>query len=214
MSKYNEKYRKKYYVVWIGVTPGLYDTWTECLPQVKGYEGARYRSFSTKEEAEYAFEHPTEEHLRRRTRKKKAPPAPYPDCVIQDSLSVDAACSGNPGAMLYRGVHVASGQEIFRVGPMEGTNNIGEFLAVVHGLAWIKEKGLDMPVYTDSLSAIKWAREKKCGTTLERRAGTEQLFSIIERAEKWLKENVYTTTVIKWETREWGEIPADFGRKR
>ncbi|KAA6314154.1 Ribonuclease H, partial [termite gut metagenome] len=42
---------------------------------------------------------------------------------------------------------------------------------------------------------------------------TEELFQIIERAEKWLRETTYTTQILKWNTEEWGEIPADFGRK-
>ena len=136
-----------------------------------------------------------------------------PSCVIDNSLAVDAACSGNPGPMEYRGVHIASRQEIFHFGPMKGTNNIGEFLAIVHGLALLKNKGFDMPIYSDSANAISWVRQKKCKTKLPRTPETEELFLLIERAEKWLRENTYTTRILKWETKEWGEIPADFGRK-
>ncbi len=117
------------------------------------------------------------------------------------------------GAMEYRGVHVASRQEIFHFGPMYGTNNIGEFLAIVHGLALLKQKGFDMPIYSDSVNAINWIKQKKCKTKLPRDAKTEELFRLIERAEKWLRENTYTTRILKWETKQWGEIPADFGRK-
>ena len=136
-----------------------------------------------------------------------------PACVIDNSLAVDAACSGNPGPMEYRGVHIASRQEVFHFGPTKGTNNIGEFLAIVHGLALLKQKGFDMPIYSDSVNAISWVRQKKCKTKLPRTAETEELFKLIERAEKWLRENTYTTRILKWETKEWGEIPADFGRK-
>lgn len=131
----------------------------------------------------------------------------------ENSLAVDAACSGNPGAMEYRGVHVASRQEIFHFGPVYGTNNIGEFLAIVHGLALLKQKGFDMPIYSDSVNAISWIKQKKCKTKLPREPKTEELFKLIERAEKWLRENTYTTKILKWETKQWGEIPADFGRK-
>lgn len=86
--------------------------------------------------------------------------APLPAAVAENSLAVDAACSGNPGAMEYRGVHVASRQEIFHFGPMYGTNNIGEFLAIVHGLALLKQKGFDMPIYSDSVNAINWIKQK------------------------------------------------------
>ena len=128
-----------------------------------------------------------------------------PACVIDNSLAVDAACSGNPGPMEYRGVHIASRQEVFHFGPTKGTNNIGEFLAIVHGLALLKQKEFDMPIYSDSVNAISWVRQKKCKTKLPRTAETEELFKLIERAEKWLRENTYTTRILKWETKEWGD---------
>ncbi|MGB0789138.1 MAG: ribonuclease H, partial [Marinirhabdus sp.] len=46
-----------------------------------------------------------------------------------------------------------------------------------------------------------------------RKDKNKPLFELIARAEKWLRTNTYTTKVVKWETRAWGEIPADFGRK-
>lgn len=211
--------KQKYYVVWDGVSPGIYSSWTDCQLQIKGYEGAKYKSFDSREEAERAFASSPYAYIGKNS--KKAEPnrtassasGTLPACVIDNSLAVDAACSGNPGPMEYRGVHVASGQEIFHFGPMRGTNNIGEFLALVHGLALLKQKEFDMPVYSDSANAISWVKQKKCKTKLPRTAETEQLFVLIERAEKWLKENKFTTRILKWETREWGEIPADFGRK-
>ena len=142
-----------------------------------------------------------------------APQAPIGK-PINESLAVDAACSGNPGDMEYRGVYTATGQEIFHIGPLKkGTNNIGEFLALVHGLALLKQKGSDLPIYSDSRNAIIWVKKKKCKTLLEREPVNEPIFELIERAEKWLNSNTYTTTILKWETAVWGEIPADFGRK-
>ena len=194
--------KQKFYVVWEGVTPGIYSSWTDCQLQIKGYEGAKYKSFDSREEAERALASSPYAYIGKNATNKKG-----------NSLAVDAACSGNPGPMEYRGVHVASQQEIFHFGPMKGTNNIGEFLALVHGLALLKQKGFDMPVYSDSVNAISWVKQKRCKTKLPRTAETEQLFLLIERAEKWLKENTYSTPILKWETKEWGEIPADFGRK-
>ena len=131
-----------------------------------------------------------------------------------NSIAVDAACSGNPGKMEYRGVYTATKQELFHVGPFEqGTNNIGEFLALVHGLAFLKQQNSALPLYSDSRNAIGWVQKKKCKTLLEREPRNEAIFDLIERAEKWLNENNYTTPILKWETSEWGEIPADFGRK-
>lgn len=209
--------KEKFYVVWSGVNPGIYTSWTDCQLQTKGYEGAKYKSFETREEAEKAFESSPYEYIKRSSpgapAQKKDVNAPLPSSVVENSLAVDAACSGNPGAMEYRGVHVASRQEIFHFGPVYGTNNIGEFLAIVHGLALLKQKGFDMPIYSDSVNAISWIKQKKCKTKLPREPKTEELFKLIERAEKWLRENMYTTKILKWETKQWGEIPADFGRK-
>lgn len=211
--------KQKYYVVWDGVTPGIYASWNDCLLQTKGYEGAKYKSFDSRKEAERAFASSPYQYIGKNAKSAK-PLERIPSGsggsfvdIIDNSLAVDAACSGNPGPMEYRGVHVASRQEVFHFGPTRGTNNIGEFLALVHGLALLKQKGFDMPIYSDSANAISWVKQKKCKTKLPRTAETEQLFLLIERAEKWLKENKFTTRILKWETREWGEIPADFGRK-
>ena len=127
--------KEKFYVVWAGVTPGIYTSWTECQLQTKGYEGAKFKSFDTREEAEHAFAASPYDYIKRNTSAGSTPSkppqnadAPYPTAVLENSLAVDAACSGNPGAMEYRGVHVASRQQVFHYGPVYGTNNIGEFL--------------------------------------------------------------------------------------
>lgn len=206
--------KEKFYVVWEGVNPGIYSNWTECQLQIKGFEGAKYKSFESKEEAEHAFQDSPSDYIGKNIRKTKPKLGEnLPPDIIENSLAVDAACSGNPGAMEYQGVHVASRQQIFHFGPMYGTNNIGEFLAIVHGLALMKQKGLNLPIYSDSVNAINWIRQKKCKTKLPREPKTEALYQLIERAEKWLRENTYSTPILKWETQQWGEIPADFGRK-
>lgn len=202
--------KQKFYVVWEGVTPGVYTSWTDCQLQTKGYDGAKYKSFDTLEEAERALTSSPYAYIGKNAKKESnAQPGSNRENIIDNSLAVDAACSGNPGPMEYRGVHVASQQEIFHFGPVKGTNNIGEFLAIVHGLALLKQKGFDMPIYSDSKIAIDWVRQKVCKTKLPRNAETEELFRLIKRAEKWLKENKYTTRILKWETKQWGEIPAD-----
>lgn len=136
------------------------------------------------------------------------------EAAINEAVAVDAACSGNPGPMEYRGIYLRTGKELFHFGPVHGTNNIGEFLAIVHALALLKQKGLDdMPVYSDSVNAQIWVRKKKCKTTLVRNAETEYLHGLIARAEAWLRNNTFNNPILKWRTEEWGEIPADFGRK-
>ena len=204
--------KPKFYTVWKGVCPGVYSSWQDCQQQIKGFKGAMYKSFSTKEEAERALEEPA--HLHWGAQAQTPPLADrLPEGFNTNRLAVDAACSGNAGPMEYRGVYLATGEQIFHYGPVYGTNNIGEFLAIVHGLALLKQKNLQMPVYSDSRNALNWVKQKQCKTKLERTDKTEALFQLIGRAEKWLKENSTNCPVLKWETERWGEIPADFGRK-
>lgn len=206
--------KKKFYVVWNGVVPGIYTDWDKCKAQIDGYDSAIYKSFSTKEEAERAYNDTPWNYVGKNAAEAKKISIHSIAEIVKDSLSVDAACSGNPGDMEYRGVYVKTGEEVFRQGPFEmGTNNVGEFLALVHGLALLKQKGFNIPIYSDSRNAIKWVKDKKCKTKLERVPQNESLFYMIERAEKWLRENTYVTPILKWETDKWGEIPADFGRK-
>lgn len=205
--------KQKYYAVWKGVNPGVYTSWTDCQLQIKNYKGALFKSFDTREEAERALEMPAHLYLSGEKKGGGKPVTALPEGFDMNCLAVDAACSGNPGAMEYRGVYLLTGQEIFRFGPVYGTNNVGEFLAIVHALALLKQKHSAMPVYSDSRNALAWVKQKKCKTKLERTARTEALFGLIERAEKWLEENTYSTPLLKWETERWGEIPADFGRK-
>ena len=224
--------KKKFYVVWSGLNPGIYHSWDDCQAQIKGVKGAVYKSFDSKEEAERAYASPAYEYVKKthpnppqqvapsnspkgensNTAKATSSPLGEPGMGIY-ALAVDAACSGNPGPMEYRGVYLGDGKEIFHFGPVYGTNNIGEFLAIVHALALLDKQGLKMTIYSDSRTAISWVRKKRCKTQLGRTAETEPLFQLIERAEAWLKAHRVTTPIVKWETDQWGEIPADFGRK-
>ena len=116
--------------------------------------------------------------------------------------------------MEYRGVDTQTHKQLFHQGPFQqGTNNVGEFLALVHGIAYLKQQKSDRNIYSDSRIAIGWVKKKKCNTKLKRTTKNKNLFELVLRAENWLKNNTYTTTIIKWETKAWGEIPADFGRK-
>ena len=139
---------------------------------------------------------------------------PLPIEVRAEAWAVDAACSGNPGPMEYRAIDLQTGAQVFHFGPIHGTNNIGEFLAIVHALALMDKMGIkDKVIYSDSYNAILWVNKKQCKTKLERNEQTEKLFEIIARAETWLRTHVVRTPIIKWETSKWGEVPADFGRK-
>ena len=207
--------KKKYYVVWEGNNTGIFNSWTECQLQIKGYPNARYKSFTSLAEAEDAYGGNSSDHIGQGTKKKSFISEEAREAIVWKSIAVDAACSGNPGDMEYRGVDTATKDEIFRQGPFKrGTNNVGEFLALVHGLAYLQKTGQhDLPIYTDSRIAMGWVKKKRVNTKLEKTAANKILFDLIARGIKWLKENKYKNPIIKWETKSWGEIPADFGRK-
>jgi ribonuclease HI len=208
--------KNKFYVVWIGKKPGIYSSWEKCKKQVDGVEGAKYKGFPTEELASSAFQDNFEKYINKdlNVPKKNICSNPLIGEPIQDSICVDAACKGNPGILEYRGVDTQSGAELFHQGPFpNGTVNIGEFLAVVHALAYLKQRNSDWPVYSDSKTAISWIKKRAIKTNLERTANSEQLFSLVDRALNWLHEHSWENRILKWETEYWGEIPADFGRK-
>ncbi|WP_299673026.1 ribonuclease H family protein [uncultured Tenacibaculum sp.] len=209
--------KKKFYVVWKGKKTGVFNKWETCKKQISGFEGAQYKAFLDKDEAEKAFKKSYNDYKGKDTTKKKISEEEkrkYGTPVLE-SLSVDAACAGNPGILEYRGVDTKTKKQIFIQGPFkQGTNNIGEFLALVHGLALLKKQKLpNYPLYSDSKIAISWVKKKQCRTNVTFTEANKDLLDLIKRAEAWLKENPVTNPILKWETKVWGEIPADFGRK-
>lgn len=213
--------KTKYYVVWLGHVPGVYTEWNTAKQQIDAYKGAKYKSFPTRAQAEAAFANGFGSYLKQATgpgktgspgsRKRTVPTTAT---IIGKSISVDAACSGNPGRMEYQGVTTAGKRQLFHRAFALGTNNIGEFLALVHALAFLQKQGQpDLPIYTDSKIAMGWIKKGKAKTTLVRNQKTEALYQLLERGEAWLKVNRVTNPIYKWKTEIWGEIPADFGRK-
>ena len=217
------KQKAKFYVVWQGRESGIYDSWAVCEAQVKGV-AAKYKGFATREEAERALADGYEKHISFTPRTTSSATVPPTTPLSLDdmlkygvklpALAVDAACSGNPGKMEFRGVIADTSTQVFHRGPyIGGTNNIGEFLAIVLGLAYLKQKNLPWALYSDSKTAIAWVRQKQCKTKIEWTAKNQDLLLAVRAAEKWLHENTWTTPIYKWDTEHWGEIPADFGRK-
>lgn len=207
---------KKVFVVWNGFNPGIYETWKECQLQINGYSKAKYKGFPTYKKATEAFAEGPENYwgkdmffssLSEEELKLIGKP-------IKNSMTVDAACQGVPGPMEYQGVDFFTGKIVFRKGPfLDSTNNIGEYLALVHALALMKAKGDLRPVYSDSKIAIGWIKSKRHATNHKESELNKGSFELLRRADQWLKENSFTNKIIKWETKAWGEIPADFGRK-
>ncbi|RUS47963.1 ribonuclease H [Cohnella sp. AR92] len=217
----------KYYVVWDGHQPGIYGTWPACQAQVNGYTDAKYKSYSTQAEAEQAYREGWKKHWGKGkassassasvgyAAKSGKPKKPASASEIDyDSISVDVGTRGNPGPVEYKGVDTQTGDVIFSQGPIpNGTNNLGEFLAIVHALAYLKQKGSSKTVYSDSRTALKWVKQKEVATTLARNESTAEIWTLVDRALQWLRTNTYSNKVLKWETEEWGEIKADYGRK-
>ena len=211
------KPKKKYYTVWKGHHTGVFETWDDCKSQIANFEGAQYKSFTTFELAKTALKGNYKDYIGNSKKFSSALSESQLKRIGQpnyNSIAVDAASSGNPGIMEYRGVDTQSKKELFRKGPFQqGTNNVGEFLALVHGLAFLKQNNSDRILYTDSKTAMSWVKKKQCNTKLQRTAANAALFTLVDRAVLWLSNNTYTTIIVKWETKAWGEIPADFGRK-
>lgn len=210
------KKKNKFYVVWEGFNPGIYKTWSECQLQTKGYPNAKYKGFPTYDIAKKALTEGFENYwgkdiffssLSEEELKLIGEP-------IKNSMTVDAACQGVPGTMEYQGVDFSTGKIVFHKGPfLDSTNNIGEYLALVHALALMKKTNDNRPIYSDSKIAIGWVKKKKHRTNHELSKLNKDSFELLERADKWLQENSYNNKILKWETKAWGEIPADFGRK-
>lgn len=211
-------------MVWKGVNPGVYSTWEECKTQTHGFEGPVFKSFESQAEAETAFKDDYKKYINKKSSGPVIPTKPsglknasgmFSSEIVKNSVAVDAACAGNPGLMEYKCVETVSRKLIFHRGPFEdGTNNVGEFLGLVHILALLDKHGKhDVTVYTDSKTAMKWVKTKKAKTTLIKNSKNAVLFDMIEKAENWLSNHTIKNPVVKWETEVWGEIPADFGRK-
>lgn len=211
---------RKFYVVFEGRAPGIYDTWEECFAQVEGFPQARYRAYTDQDEATEALRRYDggDMSIYRAMARRNSSVINYeafPEIRL-DGIAVDASCPGNPGPVEYRGVYVGSGQQLFHYGPLQGgTNNIGEYLALIHVAALLRKSGdTSTPIYSDSRTAIGWVRRGASNTKIAPTADNERVRQVLARADAWLHANgPIVNPIIKWETERWGEIPADFGRK-
>jgi ribonuclease HI len=215
MNKGNKEV--KYYVVWKGRKPGIYESWEKCKEQVFGFDGAAYKSFKNEEEAIVAYNLSKNYKISSRSTNTKISATEKNSTAgnpILDSISVDGAGNNLTGLVEYQGVYTRTKQVLFKRGPFDGgTNNLVEFLALVHALAFCQERNIDLPIYSDSKTAITWVKNKKIKTIATKDESNIKIFEYVEGAIKWLNKNTYKNKIHKWETHLWGEIPADFGRK-
>ena len=209
--------RPKTYVVWEGREPGIYETWEECKAQTHGVK-ARFKSYEDldpKEARRLLEAGPPPTAPRTKTKTKTKTKGDWHGIVDPDAWAVDAATSGNPGPTEYKCVVVETGDVIFasKVYPL-GTNNLGEFLAIVHAMAHMQKVGYYPPLYSDSKIAIGWIQKKAYKTTLPRTAETEELFRTLDRAVDWIRTHDLSPYTLRlWDTPRFGENPADYGRK-
>lgn len=210
------KKRQKFYTVWKGRKPGVYDNWEECRKQTDGFEGARFRSFATKELAEQAYREDYHNYINFTPSTDDSPAQTLND-YERNAIAVDASCTGNPGMTEFQGIDLRTGETVLKSKTYrKGTNNIGEFLAIVKCLEMIRTgmiKGNPI-IYSDSQAAIAAVKNKKLKSTLSEDEDTKEILQDLKKAEQMLKENLYETEIRKWDTQKWGETPADFGRKK
>lgn len=208
--------KNKYYTVWKGRQPGIYNSWQECQEQTKGFPDAKFKAFLTRQLAEQAFNSKSDDFIGKdifESQLTKEQLILIGDPILE-SIAVDAAWDTSSGRVEWQGVHTKTRKVLFHQGPFEdGTINIVEFLAIVHGLGYCKQEKLALPIYSDSRNALGWVKDKVVRTNHGRSEANKPLFNLVDRALKWLKENEYSNPLLKWETKAWGENPADFGRK-
>lgn len=209
----------KYYVVLQGHRPGIYTSREDCKYQVEKYTGAIYKSFLDKESAAFARQEQSFWHKWKSSRE-------YLRSLMGEefeyAICTDAACPSNPGPVEYRGVRVATGEEIFSYGPYAWWSvNIAEFLAIVEGMKKCKDwtlqsKSWKIIIYSDSKIAISRIQKGKINTTIPPDSINTLLFIKVYAAEQRLHANpIWSQDVIlkQWPTAQRGQIPADFGRK-
>lgn len=207
--------KQKWYVVLKGRTPGIYTKWEDAKAQVFEFTGAAYKSFELKSQAEEAWakkRFPASDASgqpvsgnSRGSSPVKPPEGPF--------IVVDASSIRVPGPTEYQGFLMPEKRRLFGVSIGLATNNIGEFLAIVHALAYLYKHESNLPIYSDSVTALSWVLKKKVKSDLTRDARTEEAWALVDRALQWLNTHQVTNRILKWETEHWGENPADYGRK-
>ena len=80
-------------------------------------------------------------------------------------ICVDGGTEGNPGPCFYRGVDLETGKKLFYKHLGKGTNNIAEFLGIVHAIHYCEKNNIEPNIWSDSMTAIAWVRNKKHKST-------------------------------------------------
>jgi ribonuclease HI len=163
----------KYYVVLEGRETGIFTDWDSCNKQVYKYPGAKFKSFKTREEAEFAFNNELADSSKTNTTEFKPENKPpkhsletlaneqVQDVEVDIKVFTDGACDPNPG-------QAGSGIAIYREDQISelryglynpcGTNNTAELNALHQALIISKselDSGASVAVFCDSKYAIQ-----------------------------------------------------------
>jgi len=196
---------KKYYAVFQGHNPGIYTSWDKVSEQVKGFKGAKYKSFSSREEAilwlrdcVIAASEPVSESLITLIKTVGVAEAKEDRIIIH----TDGGASPNPGKGGY-GIVLQKGnyRKELSAGYQLTTNNRMELMACIVALQALKEPS-EVSLYTDSKYVVDsitkgWAKGwksrgwKRTGGQLAENIDLwEELLSLLENHKvelKWVK---------------------------
>jgi ribonuclease HI len=142
--------QKKFYAVAKGRRPGIYYNWPDAQSQVEGFNGALYKSFLTRQEAEEWLKNPVlkKSHAAGNKKEQVHRHEPGQDGVV---IYTDGGSSGNPGPGGYGVVQIYKGErKEFSGGFRLTTNNRMELTGVIVALRNLKHSDVPVTVYTDS----------------------------------------------------------------
>ncbi|PKG96188.1 ribonuclease H family protein [Paraglaciecola sp. MB-3u-78] len=160
---------KKFYAVLKGHKVGIFTTWAACQASTKGYSGAAFKSFTTKEEADEYLGNTS-------TLPGTSPPKSTQGTAVANTpegltvvlayqfpiqIYTDGACDPNPGA-------TGSGLVVYEYGKLttlkygyhspKGTNNTAELIALREAIKlahYYIEKGQPVEILSDSDYSLK-----------------------------------------------------------
>ena len=202
------KSKNKVYLV--EEAPGKYrsfDNWPACQAFVQGRPIA-FAGGATREAAMQKLNATRDWQLsggpkKKSSSKPKVPGGPLPT----EGLTSDAGTHGNPGPCEYQ-VTDLKGKILEHRHLGVHTNNYAE-LAGIEAMVRIAGERGESVCWTDSTIAMGWIRSGRLGPTVRE---PELIKGLIHRINA-LQAEYPNVTLKKWNTREWGQIPSDFGRK-
>jgi ribonuclease HI len=197
---------QKYYVVWQGRETGIFNDWASCKKQIDHFPGARYKSFTTQQEAQAAFKAGVGKSTT--TTKsvsngfKKAPgiktytEADIKAIQVDTKIYTDGGCEPNPGKAgsgmaVYRNEQLA--ELWYGLYNPHGTNNTAELNALCQAMRMAEQElkhKRSVVIFCDSKYAIQcitqwatgWQKKgwKKPGGEIKNLELIQQMFALYQ----------------------------------